>query len=216
MQMRNVTRTGGFLVLVLGLAAIPCAAQAIAGGQAAAPQASARRIRSETFTYARVGYGGIAGDQLYGAPALGFGIRAERDSLGIDVSFLNFQVHTSSSNYSSASAGSLVKLEVLHFRNPTGDGAGYVGGGLGWGWTNFSPGGLDGAFASGSGLEGDLTAGYELGRTTTLRFFAQADAALPLYSASSYSYSRSGSVTTHRYAPSLVFSVGLGWQHGRH
>ena len=186
-----------------------------------ASQESARRVGSDTFTYARVGYSGIVGDRLYGAPAVGFGYRAELDSFGIDVSFLNYQINTSRSSgyYSSgATAGSLVKLQVLHFRNPTGDTTGYFGGGLGWGWAGFSAGGLNGAYASGSGLEGELTAGYEFARATTVRLFAQADASLPLYKVASYSYSRAGSVTSSRsrYAPSVVVSLGLGWQRDRH
>jgi len=183
-----------------------------------ASQTSARRVGSDTFTYARVGYSGIVGDRIYGAPAVGFGYRAELDSFGIDVSFLNYQVNTSRSNryYSSgASAGSLVKLQVLHFRSPAGNTTGYFGGGLGWGWAGFSAGGLNGAYGNGSGLEGELTAGYELARATTVRLFAQADAALPFYKVASYSYSRPGGVTTRRYAPSVVFSLGLGWQRGR-
>jgi hypothetical protein len=65
----------------------------------------------------------------------------------------------------------------------------------------------------GSGLQGEVTAGYEIARTTTLRVFVQADASLPFYMSSSQTFSTSAAVTTsQRYVPSLVFSVGLGWQ----
>jgi hypothetical protein len=58
-----------------------------------------------------------------------------------------------------------------------------------------------------------VTAGYEIARTTTLRVFVQADASLPFYKATSQFHSTSGVVTTsQRYVPSLVVSVGLGWQ----
>ncbi len=68
----------------------------------------------------------------------------------------------------------------------------------------------------GSGLQGELTAGYELARTTTLRVFVQADASLPFYKVISQTYSTSNVVTTsRRYAPSLVVSIGLGWQKNR-
>ena len=181
-----------------------------------AAQTSARRVGSDRFAYARVGYGGVFGGHTYAAPALGFGYRAELDSFGIDMSFFNFQASNSNDyNAASASAGSLVKLEALHFMSPVGNKTGYFGGGVGWGWTNIDAGGLNGAYGNGNGLEGELTAGYELARATTVRLFAQADAALPFYNVASSTYSRSGTVTTHRYTPSLVLSLGLGWQRDR-
>jgi len=69
----------------------------------------------------------------------------------------------------------------------------------------------------GSGLQGELTAGYELGRATTIRMFMQADAILPFYSVTSQSISSRGVVssTTRRYTPSLVMSLGFGWQRNR-
>ena len=182
-----------------------------------ASQTSARRVGSDRFGYARVGYSGIFADRTHGAPALGFGYRAELDSFGIDMSFLNAQISGSNDyNSSSASAGSLLRLQVLHFTNPAGNTTKYFGGGLGWGWTNIDSGALNGSFGDGHGLEGNLTAGYEIGRATTVRLFAQVDATLPFYKVIVSSYSRSGVVTTRQYAPSLVFSVGLGWQRGGH
>jgi hypothetical protein len=179
-------------------------------------QASPRRVGSDGLWYARLGYGGIFGGRTYGTPAVGFGYRAEFDSFGIDVSFLNVQV-SSSGAYASAGAttGAVVKLEVLRFTNPVGNKTGYFGGGVGWGATSIDDGTLDGAYGDGSGLEGDLTAGYELARASTVRLFTQVDAVFPLYNVTTYQYSRSGVTTTHQYAPSVVFSLGLGWGHGR-
>jgi hypothetical protein len=78
---------------------------------------------------------------------------------------------------------------------------------------SYSPGPL-GQYTSrwdGSGLQGELTVGYELARATSLRLFVQADAVLPFYEVTSETYSRSALVSTdHRYAPSLVVSIGLG------
>jgi hypothetical protein len=47
--------------------------------------------------------------------------------------------------------------------------------------------------------------------------FVQADAILPFYSVISQTISSRGAVssTARRYAPSLVMSVGLGWQRNR-
>ena len=197
-----------------------------------ASQASPLRVQSDSFGYARLGYGGIFGDRSYGAPAFGLGYRVELDSFGIDVSFFNMQVNTSNSYYGSsngATAGSYLKLEVLHFLNPTANAAKYVGGGVSWGSTEFGRNGGVGSggtnFRSnwhGSGLQGELTAGYEFPRASTLRLFVQADAVLPFYkvTAETITFSRTaplGAVTTagHHYSPSLVVSAGLGWQRDR-
>jgi hypothetical protein len=160
------------------------------------------------------------GDRAYGTPALGFGYRAELDALAIDVSFLNRQI--GSSNYysaaSSASAASWLKLSGLYFLNPEANRTGYVGGGVSYGRSSFG-GGNDYNYRvdryttnwQGSGLQGELTAGYELARVTSLRMFAQVDAVLPFYKVSSVTYSRTGVTSTAgRYAPSLVLSIGLG------
>ena len=195
-------------------------------------QASPLRVQSDSFGYARLGYGSVFGDHTYGAPALGLGYRVELDSFGIDVSFFNLQVKTSNSYYGSsngATAGSWLKLEGLYFMKPAANASAYVGAGASWGGTDF--GGRGGVGSSGtnfrsnwhgSGLQGELTVGYELPRASTLRLFVQADAVLPFYNATleTFTYSRAapfGVVTTqHRYAPSLIVSAGLGWQRDRH
>ncbi len=197
-------------------------------------QASAQRVHSDAFAYARIGYSGIVGNRVYGMPAFGFGYRAELDSVAIDVSFLNMQVG-SSDYYSSpgARAASLLKLSGLYLVNRQANATPYFGGGLSWGSTSISenqpftvvspapgfPNGSAPPYTSGghgSGLQGELTAGYEFGRATTIRMFVQADAVLPFYSVTSQTFSR-GVVTNtaRRYAPSFVMSVGLGWQRNR-
>jgi hypothetical protein len=182
-------------------------------------QASARRVHSDSLWYARLGYGSVFGDRTYATPSLGFGYRAELDSFGLDVSFLNFQFRGSNGYYSpGATTMSPLKLSGLYFFSPRTNRSAYVGGGLSYGRTSFSDGGGS-DFATtfttnwqGSGLQGELTAGYELARVTKMRIFVQADAVLPFYDVSSTTYSRSGRVTTtnRRHAPSMVFSLGLG------
>jgi hypothetical protein len=178
-------------------------------------QASKERVPADTFWYARLGYGGVFGDRTYGAPAIGFGYRAELDSFGVDVSYFNYQVPASYYGSSSgAFAGSLLKLEGLYFFDPDANKSAYVGGGLSWGSARFGSG------WHGSGLQGELTVGYELPRASTLRTFVQADAALPFYRASAVRYPvdfrRTGAISTERrYAPSIVLSVGVGWQRHR-
>jgi hypothetical protein len=198
-----------------------------------AAQATGKRVHSDAFTYARLGYGAIFGEQTFNSPSFGFGYRAEMDQVAIDISFLNFQGGDSEYYVASPRAGSasLIKLSGLYMVKREANATPYFGGGLSWGRTYVnenrpveSPrGGGPGAIyyyttgGSGSGLQGELSAGYELGRATTLRMFVQADAILPFYSVKTSTISSRGVVasTTSRYTPSLVVSVGLGWQRNR-
>jgi len=200
----------------------------------AAQSAPPRRVKIESLTYAKLGYGGVFGDRTYGAPGIGFGYRAELDTFALDVSFLNFQL-PSSGAYSSSqggSSGSILKLQGLHFVNPKANATAYFGGGLSYGFTDFggsSGGGPSGVSVytsgwQGHGLQGELTVGYEVPRSSALRVFVEADATLPFYTVAStqttYGYSKTGpsystSVSSSRYAPSVVVSIGLGWQRHR-
>src|SRR6185436_2130019 len=127
---------------------------------------------------------------------------------------------------------SFVKLSGLYLFNRRANSSPYVGGGLSWGRTDINniqsteispvgPGSGQVYYYNtgghGSGLQGEVTAGYELGRATTIRMFVQADAILPFYSVTSQTISSRGVVSseTSRYIPSLVMSVGLGWQRNR-
>jgi len=203
-------------------------------------QTSPKRVQSDSFGYARLGYGGVFGDRSYGTPAIGFGYRAELDSFALDVSFFNFQIQNRSTygNSRTAFAGSLVKLEALRFVNPRSNRSAYFGGGMSWGAESFgqqSPSYYYGptytyptSYTSdwhGSGLRGELTAGYEVPRASTMRMFVQTTAVLPFYQVSADTvtynatarnpYATSTSSTKRRYAPSLVLSVGIGWHRGR-
>ena len=185
------------------------------------PQAEPKRVGIDSFGYARLGFGRTFGEHGGGNPAIGFGYRAELDSFALDVSFLNHQV-PSGTGGSSGASGSLLRLTALRFINPRANASAYFGGGLGWGLTSGSVNSTQNGYSSwrGSGLQGELTAGYELPRASELRVFVQADAALPFYRTvgQSYTYSagRSSVVTTGRaYNPSLTLSGGLGWRRNR-
>jgi hypothetical protein len=181
-------------------------------------QAEAKRVHSDSIWYGRLGYGGVFAGDAYGTPALGFGYRAELDTFAIDLSFLNLQL-PSPGGYSSPRAytTSWLKLSGLRFINPHANRTAYFGGGLSYGHTSVNPGATYyGApsyrtSASGNGLQGELTAGYELARATSLRMFVQADVVLPFYQVTSETYSMNGPISSDsRYAPSLVLSVGIG------
>ena len=191
--------------------------------QAIAPN----RVHSDSLLYARLGYGGVFSDRAYAGPSVGMlGYRRELDTLAIDVSFFNFQYQASDRSYSypggtvgsSGMTGTWLKLEVLRFVRPTSARSLYTGGGLSWSVVNLDN---ENTSSSGSGLQGELTLGYEVGRSSTVRMFLQADAGLPFYKLRSetvsysmgppFEYSRA---TARRYAPSVTLSVGLGWQRG--
>lgn len=186
-----------------------------------------KRIQSDGFWYARLGYGGTFADRTYGAPALGFGYRGEFDAIGVDVSFFNYAWH-SSNDYTpyygsspSSFSGSLLKLEGMYFTNTHANSTPYFGGGVSWGSASLDNGTTH---SDGSGLQGEVTAGYEIGRATSVKFFVQADAILPFYEITSqtFNYQRPSApygvptvTTAHRYAPSLVVSFGIGGRRGR-
>ena len=195
-------------------------------------QATQRRVQADSFTYARLGYGGTFIGRTQGGPTMGFGYRAELDSFAIDVSFLNYQLRSPGPRYGPAAgydssnggiSGSFLKLEGLYFLKPAANASTYLGGGLSWGGTSMSKSsGTTYTSLSGSGLQGELTVGYELPRASTLRMFVQADGVLPFYRAvedtlsytSGPPFSMRGT-SGRKYTPSLSVSVGLGWQRHR-
>jgi hypothetical protein len=196
------------------------------------PQAEPKRMHADSFGYGRLGYGRMLGTDGSGNATMGFGYRAEMDSFGLDVSFLNFQLPSSAGMYGSSggSAVSLLKLEGLYFLRPKANASAYFGGGLSWGaitgTQNSAPYSYSSSSSSsysswsGRGLQGELTAGYELPRASELRVFIQADATLPFYrtTGQTFTYSAGRSSTVHigrRYNPSIALSIGLGWQRHR-
>ena len=181
-------------------------------------QAEAKRVHSDSIWYGRLGYGGVFAGDTYGTPSLGFGYRAELDTFAIDLSFLNLQL-PSPGGYSSPRAHTTtwLKLSGLRFVNPQANRSAYFGGGLSYGHTTvnrgiaYSSAPTYRTSANGSGLQGELTAGYELARATSLRVFVQADVILPFYHVTSETYSFNGPISSDsQYAPSLVLSVGIG------
>jgi hypothetical protein len=184
-------------------------------------QQAPNRVEADSLWYARLGYGGAIGPSFSNGPAFGFGYRYELDSLGIDFSFLNFTVNSGSSNNGSSAGatGSWIKLMALYFLNPSANRSSYLGGGLGWGGTAVARASTDtmnGSAYSGSGLQAELSAGYELLRASTIRMFIQADATLPFYKVTSTSYGTSTSTSVNgtldtTYVPSFAVSFGIGW-----
>jgi hypothetical protein len=175
-----------------------------------------------SFGYARLGYGTVFGEDAHAAPAIGFGYRGELESFALDISFFNYVIGTQT--YSAdVFAGSLLRLQAVRFLNPEADRSAYIGGGLSWGSVHVGRESTPTSYVNGwhgSGLQGEVTAGYELARTSPVRIFVQADVGLPMF------YARSETMTfvrtppgvfptsdpEKRYVPSAVVSVGIGWQ----
>jgi hypothetical protein len=185
---------------------------------AAAPAQAA----DETFSYVRLGQAVVFESAPRPAPGIGFGIRAALDNIAVDASFLNLVVGAHPVDVDrDMTAGSLLKLEVLRYLTPEMSSSAYVGGGMSWGLLSAGradpPGGGTTEW-HGRGLQAEFTAGYELARTSPVRVFVQADASAPLFFAGShtYAYPQPGAVVQtgddSRYFPSIVVSMGVGWQ----
>ena len=212
-------RNALILAAVVGLAA-PAYAQNAGPGSS-----TGHELRS--IGYARLGYGGASADQFRAAPAIGFGYRAELESFALDISFFNYVIRADLYETGrDVFAGSVLRLQGLHFFDAEADRSAYVGAGLSWGAVSMSRGSSSGTYSSGwsgSGLQGELTAGYELTRSTPMRVFIQTDIGLPFFKAKSASSDflrmpdglyRPGTVE-ERYIPSAVVSLGVGWQRHR-
>jgi hypothetical protein len=116
----------------------------------------------------------------------------------------------------------VLKLQALRFVNPGADSSVYVGGGFSWGGVSAQREQAPTAYVTswhGSGLQGEVTVGYELARTSPVRLFVQADIGLPLFNARSETMTvrRTSPAVVEpasqdkRYIPSLAVSVGIGW-----
>jgi hypothetical protein len=181
-----------------------------------AAQAAPLRVQADSLFYVRLGYGGAVGNGSKAGPAMGLGFRRELDAFAIDMSFMNVQTQARRDYYygGGGATGSFLKLEVLRFNNRRANSSAYWGGGASWGAVNASSGNT---YWNGSGLQGELTAGYEMLRASNIRMFVQTDVVLPFYSATAvtYSYPRPPqTITDKRYMPSAAVSFGLGWGKG--
>lgn len=189
--------------------------------------AAQNRMHSDSVWYARLGYGMYFADQSYGGPTVGFlGYRREGIRYGIDVSFMNIQYKSSDRTYaypsppqgSSGMTGTFLKLEILRFFNPAADRSPYIGGGLSLSNTNLEH---NDTYWEGNGLQGELTAGFEMGRAGSIHILLQADAGFPFYDLRATTYTDTNlppygyqTTVSHRYVPTLTVSMGLGWQRG--
>jgi hypothetical protein len=173
-------------------------------------QAAPNRVEADSLWYIRLGYAAIAGPAFNTGPDLGFGYRYELDNVGIDAS-LNLVVATdrgsaADNNGGGSVGGSFIKLEAMYYTDPTANQSPYFGGGISWGGVATANSSV--AY-SGGGLQGELTAGYELLRASSIRLFGQFNATLPFYGVSGIDIN--GLTTNKSYAPTFGLSLGLAW-----
>lgn len=178
-----------------------------------ANQAAPRRAEADSLWYARLGYGLTTGGNSAAGPSVGFGYRYELDRLGIDLSFVNltFAQRNQVGSDDASVSGSWVRLLAYYFALPQASSSLYAGAGLSWGGAAVMDGGIT---YSGSGMQGELSLGFELLRASTIRLFVQADATFPFYRATPDNF-----ITTptggSRYTPTFVIAFGGGFGRNR-
>jgi hypothetical protein len=171
-----------------------------------------RRVAADHMFFLRLGYGSVTGGDVVGGPGFGLGWRFELDKFGLEVSLLNLIVATDNvgnTTHSVGITGSFVELAGMYFLNPIADYTGYFGGGFSWGASAIQD--MSTSF-TGSGLQGNLMAGFEMFRSSTMRLFIQADAQLPFYKSTvDFCEFSTTCATGTRYTPAFWASVGIGW-----
>ena len=168
-------------------------------------QSAPRRVAADNLKYVSLGYGGVIAGGLSRGPAFGFGYRHELDRIAIDIS-LGFIIANDGDDF--GITGYYPRLAGIWYQQPLADASPYYGAGLSFGGTAASDG--EGDSYAGSGVQGHLTAGYEMFRSSTIRVFGQFDLTLPFYTSKHNFGTSEGS----RYTPSMALSLGLGWGKG--
>ncbi len=198
--------------------AISTSGSALTRDNVTANQAAPRRAEADTLWYARLGYGLTNGGGSSAAgPAFGFGYRYELDALGIDLSFINLALATSkqrdaygSQNDETNVSGSWIRLLAYYFAGGKASSSFYAGAGLSWGGAAVT----DGAVVySGSGMQGEVSLGFEVLRSSTIRLFVQADGTFPFWKATPDvdPYFATGAPSGSRYTPTFVLALGGGF-----
>jgi hypothetical protein len=163
-------------------------------------QSAPRRVAADSLKYITLGYGVLQADGINYGPTFGFGYRKELDRIAIDFSFLNLML-LNDNDSSDGITGSFIKMLGLYYQDPIQDSSLYYGGGLSYGAAAATDSNSFGK--SGSGMQGELVAGYEAFRSSTIRGFLQLNATLPFYQLKGQGQ--------NVYAPYISAVVGFGW-----
>jgi hypothetical protein len=178
------------------------------------------RVTADSLFYLRLGYGGFATSGGSLGPDFGLGWRRELDRLAIDLSIFNVTLGRRDGSYKDYRM-SIVKLMGLYYFDPYANNSLYAGAGLGWGALSVSPN--SGRFAgtvldsyTGTGLDFELSVGYEMLRVSNIRVLVQVNGSLPTYKATATidSFSDLTGVQATKeslYVPTIGLSLGLGF-----
>ena len=158
-------------------AALTSSSGAVDRANVTAAQAAPRRAEADNMGYARLGVAWVYGPGADVGPSLGLGFRHEVDHLGFDVS-LNLAFAYDHHLETGSLSGSWMRLMGLWFFDAIGNDSPYAGLGLSWGGVRVW--GARGTAGS-SGIQGEVSLGWELLRASTIRVFVQVDATLPFY-----------------------------------
>lgn len=182
---------------------------------AAAP--ALEQAPADKLFYGRLGQGVSLAGGLHGGPVMGLGLRLELDRIGLDASVSFGMTRMGPNMEVTGIQGSWLKLTTQYYMLPNRDGTPYIGAGLSWGGQKEK---IAGATYSGSGLQGEIIAGYEFLRSSSIRLFIQTDATLPLYQArneqAAVAVPRARGQAAipnvaQRYLPTLGLSLGIAW-----
>lgn len=169
-------------------------------------QAAPLRVAADVFWYGRIGGGSVLGGDSNFGPTFGVGYRYELDRFGIDASangYLGLEEDKLAESFDAGGALS-AKLMGLYFFSGRANSSAYIGAGLGYGISGVTD--SERSFG-GFGLQGEVSAGFEILRASTIRMFIQADASLPFYlSAEDIEVD-----SDDRYTPTLGLSLGFAF-----
>lgn len=198
---------------MLSGAALSTSGSALTRENVTASQAAPRRAEADSLWYARLGYAlTTGGGSARAGPGFGFGYRYELDTLGIDLSFLNLAMSETDRRDGTGEtdtnvSGSWIRLLAYYYPSSTASSSLYAGAGLSWGGAAVQDGAAE---YSGSGLQGEVSVGFELLRASTIRLFLQADATFPFWRATPDD-APAGMARDSRYTPTFVVSLGGGF-----
>jgi hypothetical protein len=175
-------------------------------------QTAPKRIASDNLKFVTIGYGLETGPGTAGGPAIGYGWRFELDRLAVEISGDIAIVSSTDSmgNSHGGVSGNLIKLAGYYYQNPISNASLYYGLGLGYGVAFLCDNNVNtgGNCYAGGGLEASPTVGYEMLRSSTIRFLVQLTAGLPLYTANAL---LTDGTTDKRWIPTFALSVGIGF-----
>ncbi len=175
-------------------------------------QANPHRIKADSLWLARIGTGFVGGSDPSKVPiGLGVGYRYELDRFAVET---GMDLTVSPSDKSADTSGFHFGFFVggLYFFDPQESSSPYVGLALGYGGAGLTN---NDETHSGAGLEGRVSAGYALLRSSTIRIVVELEATLPFYSLERDDFlSDDGSDSKDnatKYAPIFGLSLGVGY-----